>query len=115
MSGKGEWLFRIHDMIDAIEEMDTHLSAISAEIFYADSFLQKGMERYFEIIGEAARFIPKDIQDRHPEIDWKNIIGMRHKIAHDYLDVDMYVLWKSYRDDIPRLKAQLMTLALDYE
>lgn len=110
MSGKRDWLFRIEDMISSIEELENHLKAVSEETFHNDTFIQKATERYFEIIGEAARFVPKDIQKKYTDVVWSDIIGMRHKISHDYLDIDTGVLWNSYKNDFEELKNQLIIL-----
>lgn len=110
MSGEKNWLFRIQDMIDAIEDLQSHLNVMSKELFFDDAFTQKAVERYFEIIGEAARFVPKDIQDTYKDILWAEIIGMRHKISHDYLKVNPQILWNSYKNDIGPLKEKLQIL-----
>ncbi|MCU0845837.1 MAG: DUF86 domain-containing protein [Spirochaetes bacterium] len=59
------------------------------------------------IIGEAAGKIPADIRERHPEIDWQAIIGMRNVIAHGYFSVDPDIVWKTVREDIPALLGQI--------
>lgn len=41
-----------------------------------------------KIVGEAGRQVSREFSDRHPEIPWADIIGMRHKVVHDYLGVD---------------------------
>ncbi|PJB72484.1 MAG: hypothetical protein CO093_02875 [Alphaproteobacteria bacterium CG_4_9_14_3_um_filter_47_13] len=110
MSGKKDWLFRVQDMIDSIEGLSSHLANISESAFFADDFIQKATERYFEIIGEAARFIPKEIQEQYIKIPWGDIIGMRHKISHDYLEIDAGILWSSYKNDFPALKSHLEDL-----
>ncbi|MFH0921022.1 MAG: HepT-like ribonuclease domain-containing protein [Fibrobacterota bacterium] len=47
-----------------------------------------------EIIGEAARNIPESLQIKHPDIPWKDMIGMRNKIAHAYFGIQWLVVWK---------------------
>ncbi len=39
----------------------------------------------------------------HPEIPWENIVGMRHKVVHDYLGVDEDIVWQVVTDDLPKL------------
>jgi uncharacterized protein with HEPN domain len=82
MSEKKEWLFRIQDMLDHIAE------------------------RCFEIIGAAARHVPVDVQKNHPNIEWAEIIGMRHKISHDYLEASPKVIWDTFELDIDKLEKQ---------
>jgi uncharacterized protein with HEPN domain len=110
MSGEKKWLFRIEDMLEAITELQKHLKTVSEEQFLSDAFIQKATERYFEILGEAARFIPKEAQIEYSSIPWAEIIGMRHKISHDYLDVNPLVLWRSYQNDLSPLKEQLQLM-----
>jgi uncharacterized protein with HEPN domain len=46
----------------------------------------------------------------HPEIPWENIIGMRHKVVHDYLGVDEDIVWQVVTHDLPKLVAGLEPL-----
>jgi Protein of unknown function DUF86 len=49
--------------------------------------------------GEAARQVSRDFTTSHPEIPWENIIGMRHKVVHDYLGVDEDIVWQVVTED----------------
>ena len=60
-----------------------------------------------QTIGEAAAHVSPATRKRHPEIPWKQITGIRHRIVHNYLDVDYDVLWQVATCDLPRLIAQL--------
>jgi len=110
MSGKRDWLFRIDDMITHIEKVQKLLDSKSRKHLYEDETLEKAVERYYEIIGEAARFVPKDICQKYDQIYWSDIIGMRHRISHDYDDVDNDVLWDTYENDLEPLKQDLINL-----
>jgi len=46
-----------------------------------------------QVIGEAAARVSREFRDLHPEIPWKAIVGMRHKVVHDYLNVDEDIVW----------------------
>ncbi|MHC4392286.1 MAG: HepT-like ribonuclease domain-containing protein [Planctomycetota bacterium] len=46
-----------------------------------------------QIIGEAARRVPAELRANAPDIPWQEIVGMRHKIVHDYIEVDDDVVW----------------------
>ena len=46
----------------------------------------------------------------HPEIPWSGIVGMRHKVVHDYMDVDEDVVWKTSVEEVPRLVIALTPL-----
>ncbi len=47
-----------------------------------------------QVVGEAARQVSREFADKHPEIPWTNIIGMRHKVVYDYLGVDEDIVWQ---------------------
>lgn len=76
----------------------------------ADEVLRLALVHLIQTIGEAARNISKTFQDEHPEIAWKPIMGIRHRIVHNYADVDDQVIWKTLTDDLPPLIQQLEKL-----
>jgi uncharacterized protein with HEPN domain len=107
MSKARDWLFRIQDMIDHIEKIQTYTKDISKAAFFDNAVLQDAVVRNLEVIGEAARFVPTIIQDKHNTVEWDKIIGMRHKISHDYLHIDMNIVWNLIENHFFGLKDQL--------
>jgi uncharacterized protein with HEPN domain len=65
-----------------------------------------------QTIGEAARRVSRELQSQHPEIPWAAIIGMRHKVVHDYMGIDEDVVWTTAREEVPRLGSLLEKLAV---
>jgi len=63
--------------------------------------------RNLEIIGEAARQMPKSVKEMHPEIPWLDIGDMRNVIAHQYFGVDLDIVWDIVRTQIPDLADQV--------
>jgi len=63
--------------------------------------------RKFEIIGEASKNISQDIKDRHTELPWKNMAGMRDTLIHAYFGIDYKLVWDSIKIQIPEVKLQL--------
>jgi uncharacterized protein with HEPN domain len=68
-----------------------------------DRMLVRALTNCIEVIGEAASKLSKDLREQHPEIPWKQIINMRHRLIHDYFIIDLNILWASVLDDIPLL------------
>ena len=62
------------------------------------------------VIGEAANNISKEFAAKNPELDWKDIAGVRHKIVHDYADIDYDVIWRIVQIDIPMAYARLLEI-----
>ena len=56
-----------------------------------------------QIIGEAASRLSDVAKDNYPTVSWVDIIGMRHKLVHDYFGVDIETVWKVVNEDIPEL------------
>jgi uncharacterized protein with HEPN domain len=63
-----------------------------------------------QIIGEAGRNGSGQFCAEHPEIQWADIVGMRHKVVHDYLGVDEDIVWQVVTEDLPKLVAALEPL-----
>ncbi len=60
-------------------------------------------ERCLEMIGEAARRVSSEFQEKHPEIPWREIIGQRNILAHEYGEIDYEILYRTAKEDIPAL------------
>ena len=70
-----------------------------------------GLAHLVQVIGEAARKVSPEFQSDHPEIPWRQIVGMRHRIVHDYMRMDEDVLWKVVSEDLPALLPHLEKVA----
>jgi uncharacterized protein with HEPN domain len=75
-------------VIDTVKEASERVAAGGIERFEQDEDFRLALAYRIQMIGEAARRVSSATQRDHPEIPWKQIIGMRHKIVHDYLSVD---------------------------
>lgn len=65
------------------------------------------MIRNFEIIGEASKQISLKTKKQHPAIPWKNMGGMRDKLIHNYMGVDLDAVWNTVQDILPSLRKDL--------
>lgn len=97
----------LQHILEAIEKIQSYLSAKSFEDFEREFLLQDGMIRQLEIIGEASRHISEETKRKMPNIHWASIIGMRNKLIHDYLGVDIEVVWETVKTYIPELKKEV--------
>ena len=69
--------------------------------------MQDAVVRQLEIIGEASRQLSDDFREQHDDVPWRAIIGMRNRIAHDYLNIDLDVVWDVVQHDLPDLKRRV--------
>ncbi len=79
----------------------------SRKDFDADENLRLALAYLIQIIGEAASRVSLVFQEGHTEVPWSEIIGMRHKIVHDYLGVDYDIVWEVVTADLPVLAGKL--------
>jgi len=91
-----------------IKDNSVYLKHILESIIHIEQFLEE--IDHNEAIGEAANQLNKTFLTQHPDIPWENIIGMRHKLIHDYFEIKMELVWDTITIDLPRLKPQLESL-----
>lgn len=73
----------------------------------SDRMLQLALTRLVEIVGEATSRVSISTREKHPEIPWSDIVGMRNRLIHGYDVVDLDLLWDTVETDLPSLIAQL--------
>lgn len=98
------------DMHSAATELAEALHEVSLEMFLADRVLARATERWLGIIGEAARRISPDCMAANPHVPWREIIGLRNILAHEYGQVDQELVYTTAMNDIPMLIEYLHAL-----
>lgn len=97
----------IFDMIESIQNIYSFINDADYDTFENSNLLQSAVIRQFEILGEAANRINKDIQKQYPEIPWKELIGMRNVLIHGYDEIEVGIVWKAYKNEILQIKESL--------
>ena len=106
MSHSDDWV-RLRHMLDAARMAIGFVSSrdSSGSGFHPIELL--GLEKLVENIGEAASRLSQATRDHMPQIAWKQMIGMRHVLVHDYFDVDDVVVLDTVRVYLPSLAQEL--------
>jgi len=97
----------IEDAIEQIETIENKLKKVKKADFFEDSDLQDSVVLRIIYLGEALGRISESYKDKHQQVDWQKAIGMRNRLAHDYGEVDMEIVWGTVKNDLPVLKRQL--------
>lgn len=80
-------------ILESIELIESYISGIDRRSFVADQEKQDAVVRRIEIMGEAVKNLTTDIRDANPQVPWTRIAGMRDKVIHDYMGVDVELVW----------------------
>lgn len=91
------------DMLLAARRAAQHASGIDRKQFEASPLHQDAIVRQLQVIGEAARKLSESTKGQHAHIDWAGIVGMRHRLVHDYRTVRIDVMWHVVTNEVPRL------------
>lgn len=101
----------LQHIVEAIGRAMTYAGTVETfEAFEQDVLLQDGIVRNIGVIGEAAvkvGQIAPGLVARWPTIPWREMQTMRHKLVHDYFDVDLSIVWDTVQRDLPKLAVQI--------
>ena len=97
----------LEHILEAISKIESFVNGLTKFDFDRNVLIQDAVIRNFEIIGEATKKISKQFTQKHSGIPWQDMAGMRDKLIHDYLDVDLDVIWRTIESDLPLMKEML--------
>ena len=97
----------LESMREAMARIRRYVGRKRRRAFLADPLLQDALIRNLEVIGEAAGRVSRDLAAQHPGIAWRDIAGMRHRLIHGYLKVNLETVWQAVERDLPRLAKRL--------
>ena len=94
------WLL---DMLLSAQDAEKFTHGMNKAEFLDSDLHQSAAIRTLEVLGEAAGRVSRETVDALPEIPWQDVTGMRHRLIHDYFDVDLELVWQVVQDEIPSL------------
>lgn len=98
------------DMLIAARDAVDFASALTYKEFERSRLHQDAIVKAIEIVGEAASRVSSQTQSAHPQIPWRQIVGLRNRLVHAYFEINLTTVWKTVHDDVPRLIAYLEPL-----
>ena len=94
---------RLSHMLEMALQLEIEKSKYTLDKIRNDKILFFGLSKMVEIIGEAAYMITNEFKEKHQDMPWRQMQGMRHILVHGYYTVDPEILWETIRHDIPPL------------
>jgi uncharacterized protein with HEPN domain len=110
MSPERNWQIRVEDILACIEKIQVYMQGMTYAQFCADRKTLDAVIWNLEIIGEAAGFIPLEIQEKYPELAWLEMRGMRNIIAREYFGISLPIILRTIEHDIKPLVGRFMKL-----
>ncbi|MCF2145048.1 DUF86 domain-containing protein [Desmonostoc muscorum LEGE 12446] len=104
------YLIHIRDCITRIKQYTVE----GKEVFFQDIKTQDAVLRNLQVMCESVQKLPNDWKNSYPEIEWSNIAGFRNRLTHEYLNVDIDIVWIVIERYLPDLEIRIDAIAQEY-
>jgi uncharacterized protein with HEPN domain len=97
------------DILELVERIERQTGELTRQTFLQDPDVQDATAYRLLAIGEAARDLDDDLKSRHPHIPWRQILGMRNILAHEYFTRESEIIRETLKTGVPELAAVCRT------
>jgi len=101
-------VYLVH-ILECIDRIDRGVSAGKAE-FLASDLLQDAVIRNLQVLSESTQQLSAELKSRHSAVEWRKIADFRNRLVHDYLGVDLEIVWQVVERDLPGLKQAIVAM-----
>lgn len=103
-------LLFLEDIEKSCSKIVLYTSELTRDEVYTDEMRFDAILRNLHIIGEAVKNLPQDWRQKHPDIPWREIAGLRDFVAHAYFALDLEILWSAIMDEVPTLLQRIQEI-----
>jgi len=104
----------LEDIIEHSQMANDFVIDVTLDEFKTDKMRFMATTRTLEIVGEALNHIPEDIRNKYPQIAWRDVIGLRNKIAHVYFGLNSEIVYYAAKDEVFQLIEHISLILQDY-
>lgn len=101
----------IKHIIDELNFILKETDGLTLDSLLKNETLKRALLRSLEVVGEATKNLSAEFRNLHPEVQWKEIAGLRDKLIHSYFGVDWNIVWDIVKNKIPELREKLKKLS----
>jgi uncharacterized protein with HEPN domain len=112
MSERDEEFLR--HILEAIAKIELYIS-VGRVGFMSEIHWQDAVVRQLEVIGEATKNLSYELRSASPQVPWRRMAGMRDVLIHDFMEVDMEIVWAVAVSRIPELKRSIRSILDDHQ
>jgi len=112
MSKRNDFLL-LEDIIEACDKIHKYVYNLDYDDFINDDKTIDAVIRNFEIIGEAANNLSIEIVNIQSNIQWRQIVGLRNRLIHNYFGVDYQIIWQVIQNNLTNFKEQIGNLLIE--
>ncbi len=98
----------LRHILEEIEFLEGHFPENAEKGLLNDPAVQRFTVRSLEIIGEAVKNLSESFKEDNPQIEWKEIAGMRDRLIHRYFTIDWDIVYEVITDRLPELKETVL-------
>ena len=104
------YLIHIRDCISRIKQYTVD----GKEVFFQDIKTQDAVFRNLQVMCESVQKLPIDWKNAYPKIEWSNLAGFRNRLTHEYLSVDLDIIWNVIENYLPDLEKTIEAMAQEF-
>ena len=95
-------VYLVH-ILECIRKIEKNTAA-GRSLFFQEDTLQDAVLHNLQVMCESTQMLSAEWKMQHPHVDWRRIADFRNRLVHDYLGVDLDIVWKIVKEDLPELK-----------
>lgn len=110
---KGDRLYLIH-MRECMARIISY-TASGQDNFMESTLIQDAVLRNLQTMAESSQRLSDDLKERYEDVDWTGLSGFRNVLVHDYLGVELTIVWRLVELELPKLSKQINDILGDVD